>query len=161
MPKRRLPLVTGSYRDSNRHWSRQECIGWLPVRAEQPGTLTEWQLRQLPGCKPFVHVGTSVAGEGEPVFRDDPRFAELITRFAGADLPSVRAIIVVTATRVSDSCGYGVPLFDYREQRTLHTDFFGRKTDSEFGEYCERKDYVGVSLDGLPGLPLPLPPRPV
>lgn len=68
MPKRRIPLVTGSYRDSNRHWSRQECIGWMPVRAEQPGTLTEWQLRQLPGCKPFVYVGTSVAGESGPEF---------------------------------------------------------------------------------------------
>jgi hypothetical protein len=98
-------------------------------------------------------------GRGEPVFRDDPRFPTLVSRFSAADLPSVRAVVVVTPTRISDSCGYAVPMFDFREDRTLHTDFFGRKTDQEFGEYCEKKEFVGVSLDGLPGLPLPLPPR--
>lgn len=101
-----------------------------------------------------------VYGRGEPVFRDDERFPQLIKHFAGADLPSIRAIILVSATRVSDSCGYSIPLFDYVADRTLHTDFFGRKTDEEFGEYCERKEYVASSVDGLPGLPLPLPPRP-
>lgn len=101
-----------------------------------------------------------VHGRGEPVFRDDPRFAELIGHFTGAGLPSIRAIIVVTATRVSDSCGYSIPLFDFRADRSLHTDYFGRKTDEEFGEYCEKKDYVAASLDGLPALPLPLPALP-
>jgi hypothetical protein len=100
-----------------------------------------------------------VHGRGEPVFRDDPRWDGLITRFAGADGPSLRAIIVVTADRISDSCGYAVPLMEYREERTLHRDYFSRKTDEQFGAYCESKDYVGTSLDGLPALPLPLPPR--
>ena len=100
-----------------------------------------------------------VHGQGEPVFRDDSRFGELIANFPAAELASVRAIIVVRADRVSDSCGYSVPLFDFREERSLHTDFFARKSDEEFAAYCERKDYVGVSIDGLPALPLPLPPR--
>jgi hypothetical protein len=100
-----------------------------------------------------------VHGRGEPVFRDDPRWDELIARFAGADAPSLRAIIVVTAERISDSCGYAVPLMDFRAERTLHRDYFSRKTDEEFGAYCESKPYVAASLDGLPALPLPLPPR--
>jgi hypothetical protein len=100
-----------------------------------------------------------VHGTGEAIFRDDPRFADLLTHFPAANAPSLRAVILVRAKRVSDSCGYTVPLFDYREERTLHNDFFARKTDEEFAEYCEKKDYVGSSLDGLPGLPLPLPPR--
>lgn len=102
-----------------------------------------------------------VHGTGEPVFRDDPRFVELITRFAEADAPALRAIIVVTAKLISDTCGYAVPFMDYREERTLHAEHFGRKSEQEFAEYCQRKDYNAVSIDGLPALPLPLPPRPV
>ncbi|MFC6018858.1 pyridoxamine 5'-phosphate oxidase family protein [Plantactinospora solaniradicis] len=102
-----------------------------------------------------------VHGRGEPVFRDDPRWLDLIPHFPEqADAPGLRAIIVVTAERIGDSCGYSVPFMEYREERTLHSDYFGRKTDEEFAAYCERKDHVGVSLDGLPALPLPLPPLP-
>ncbi|MFG2192274.1 pyridoxamine 5'-phosphate oxidase family protein [Streptomyces sp. NPDC048639] len=100
-----------------------------------------------------------VHGRGEPVFRDDPRWGELIPRFGEADGPSARAIIVVRAERIGDSCGFAVPFMDYREERTQHAEHFGRKTDEEFAAYCERKEHVGVSLDGLPALPLPLPPR--
>lgn len=100
-----------------------------------------------------------VHGRGEPVFRDDPRWAEYIRLFADADGPSARAIIVIHAERVSDSCGFAVPFMDYREERTQHADYFGRKSDEEFVAYCEKKDHVGVSLDGLPALPLPLPAR--
>ncbi|WP_405800642.1 pyridoxamine 5'-phosphate oxidase family protein [Streptomyces sp. NBC_01506] len=100
-----------------------------------------------------------VHGRGEPVFRDDPRWAQYITHFADADGPSARAIIVVGAVRISDSCGFAVPFMEYREERTQHAQHFARKSDDEFAAYCEKKEYVGVSLDGLPALPLPLPPR--
>ncbi|WP_330176722.1 pyridoxamine 5'-phosphate oxidase family protein [Streptomyces sp. NBC_01498] len=100
-----------------------------------------------------------VHGRGEPVFRDDPRWADLVARFGDADGPSARAIILVGAVRISDSCGFAVPFLDYREERTQHAEHFGRKTDTEFAAYCEKKEYVGVSLDGLPALPLPLPAR--
>ncbi|HVK21363.1 MAG TPA: pyridoxamine 5'-phosphate oxidase family protein [Actinokineospora sp.] len=100
-----------------------------------------------------------VHGRGEPVFRDDPRWTELVGRFAEGGSPSARAVIVVTAERISDSCGFAVPRMEYQDERTLHAEYFGRKTDTEFNAYCESKDYVGVSLDGLPALPLPLPAR--
>ncbi|QUH03349.1 pyridoxamine 5'-phosphate oxidase family protein [Saccharopolyspora erythraea] len=100
-----------------------------------------------------------VHGHGEPVFRDDPRWAELVARFGDADAPGLRAIVVVRAERISDSCGFAVPFMDYREERTLHSDHFGRKTDEEFAAYCEAKEYNGTSIDGLPALPLPLPAR--
>ena len=100
-----------------------------------------------------------VHGTGVPVFRDDPRFDELIGGFGDADAPGVRAIIVVTARQISDTCGFAVPFMDYREERTLHADYFGRKSDEEFRAYCEGKDFNGVSMDGLPALPLPVPPR--
>ncbi len=103
-----------------------------------------------------------VHGRGEPVFRDDPRFAALLARFdpRAADPSGLRSIIVVTAERISDSCGYAVPFLEYREERSLHREYFGRRTDEEFAAYCERKEYNGTSIDGLPALPLPLPPLP-
>ncbi|MEV8306244.1 pyridoxamine 5'-phosphate oxidase family protein [Streptomyces flavidovirens] len=100
-----------------------------------------------------------VHGQGEAVFRDDPRWAGLITRFEDVDGPSARAIIVVHARRISDSCGFAVPFMEYREERTQHAEYFARKTDDEFAAYCAKKEYIGVSLDGLPALPLPLPAR--
>jgi Pyridoxamine 5'-phosphate oxidase len=100
-----------------------------------------------------------VHGRGEPVFRDDPRWDDLIGHFADADGPGVRAIVHIRATQISDSCGFAVPLMDYREDRTLHADFLGRKSEAEFADYCASKPFNGSSIDGLPALPLPLPNR--
>ena len=100
-----------------------------------------------------------VHGTGEPVFRDDPRFAELVAGFGGADGPALRAVVVVTAKLISDTCGFAVPLMDYRGDRTLHAEYFGRRSDEEFATYCAGKPHNVVSIDGLPALPLPLPPR--
>jgi predicted pyridoxine 5'-phosphate oxidase superfamily flavin-nucleotide-binding protein len=100
-----------------------------------------------------------VHGTGEPVFRDDPRFAELAAGFGDADGPALRAIVVVTAKLISDTCGFAVPFMDYQGERTLHEDYFARKSDEEFVAYCDKKEHVAVSIDGLPALPLPLPPR--
>ncbi|NUT93302.1 MAG: pyridoxamine 5'-phosphate oxidase family protein [Saccharothrix sp.] len=100
-----------------------------------------------------------VHGTGEPVFRDDPRFAELVAGFGEADGPAVRAVVVVTAKLISDTCGFAVPFMDYREERTLHAEHFGRKTDEQFRAYCESKPHNQASIDGLPALPLPLPER--
>lgn len=104
-----------------------------------------------------------VQGRGEPVFRDDPRYPGLLGRFdtAEASRTDVRAVVVVTAERIADTCGYAVPLMDYRGDRETHTQSFRRRDDEQFAAYCESKEHVGRSIDGLPGLPLPLPPRPV
>ncbi|MEV6952070.1 pyridoxamine 5'-phosphate oxidase family protein [Streptomyces sp. NPDC051183] len=102
-----------------------------------------------------------VHGEGEAVFRDDPRWGELVALFGDADGPSARAVIVVRARRITDVCGYAVPFMEYQGERTLHAEYFGRKTDEEFAAYCEKKEFIETSIDGLPALPLPLPPRTV
>ena len=101
-----------------------------------------------------------VHGRGEAVFRDDPRFAELLGHFPGID-PSqhgLRAVIVVHAERIRDSCGYAVPLMTYDEDRDLHGRRFSREDDDSLSAYFAKKDHIATSMDGLPGLPLPLPP---
>jgi hypothetical protein len=48
---------------------------------------------------------------------------------------------------------------EYVGERDTHADFFGRKSDEEFADYCAAKEFNPVSIDGLPGLPIPLPLR--
>ncbi|WP_338899249.1 pyridoxamine 5'-phosphate oxidase family protein [Streptomyces sp. TG1A-60] len=100
-----------------------------------------------------------VHGKGEAVFRDDPRFTDLLARFPGIDPAphGLRAIIVVRAERIRDSCGFAVPSMAYEEDRELHGRRFAREDDASLSAYFSSKEYVGTSLDGLPGLPLPLP----
>ncbi|MEU4678795.1 pyridoxamine 5'-phosphate oxidase family protein [Micromonospora sp. NPDC023737] len=103
-----------------------------------------------------------VHGRGEPVFRDDPRWRELIGHFPDID-PSVhglRAIIVVRAELIRDTCGYAVPFMTYDGDRDLHGKRFTREDDASLSDYFAGKQHVASSIDGLPGLPLPLPPTP-
>jgi hypothetical protein len=103
-----------------------------------------------------------VHGRGEPVFRDDPRWAGLLAHFPDLD-PSrhgLRAVIVVTAELIRDTCGFAVPLMGYEDDRPLHGSRFARETDASLDAYFQGKEHIARSLDGLPGLPLPLPPTP-
>ena len=101
-----------------------------------------------------------VHGRGEPVFRDDPRFGQLLTHFPDIDESrhGLRAIIVVRAELVRDTCGYAVPFMTYDEDRDLHGKRFAREDDASLNAYFTKKEHIATSLDGLPGLPLPLPP---
>ncbi|MEU6385269.1 pyridoxamine 5'-phosphate oxidase family protein [Streptomyces bauhiniae] len=104
-----------------------------------------------------------VHGRGEPVFRDDPRFGELLAAFPGIDPAphGLRAIIVVHAELVRDSCGYAVPRMAYEEDRDSHRRRFVREDDASLSAYFTSKEHIATSIDGLPGLPLPLPPSTV
>jgi hypothetical protein len=101
-----------------------------------------------------------IHGRGEPIFRDDPRWPELIAHFPDIELGAhgVRAIIVVRADLIRDTCGYAVPLMTFEDDRDLHARRFAREDDSSLNTYFASKEHVALSIDGLPGLPLPLPP---
>ncbi|MCB0696072.1 MAG: pyridoxamine 5'-phosphate oxidase family protein [Chitinophagaceae bacterium] len=62
----------------------------------------------------------------------------------------VRAYIRITTTRISDSCGYAVPLYDYKAQRDVLDKYAERKGSDGLIEYRAKKNRV--SLDGLKGL---------
>ncbi len=99
-----------------------------------------------------------VHGRGEVVLRDDPRFTALVRRFEADPADhGLRAVVVVHAERIRDTCGYAVPLMQYEGDRDLHERRFAREDDESLSRYFEGKEHVAVSLDGLPGLPLPLP----
>ncbi|MFI8292747.1 pyridoxamine 5'-phosphate oxidase family protein [Streptomyces sp. NPDC085614] len=101
-----------------------------------------------------------IHGRGEPVFRDDARWDELMAHFPAIDptLHGLRAIILVSTELIRDSCGYGVPFMSYDEDRDLHGKRFAREDDASLSAYFAKKEHISTSIDGLPGLPLPLPP---
>jgi hypothetical protein len=103
-----------------------------------------------------------VHGRGEPVFRDDPRFTELLAHFPDVDPTphGLRAIVVVRAELIRDTCGFAVPFMSYEAERPLHRQRFEREDDASLDAYFAGKEHIATSLDGLPGLPLPLPPTP-
>jgi hypothetical protein len=48
----------------------------------------------------------------------------------------------------------------YDGDRSLHASRFARETDESLDAYFQKKDDIATSIDGVPGLPLPLPPLP-
>jgi hypothetical protein len=86
-------------------------------------------------------------GTGEVIYPNDPDFAVLHKSFA--DQVGVRAIIRVTLTRISDSCGHGVPLMDYVEDRRLIEKWSSTKGPEGLAEYRAAKN--NASIDGIPG----------
>jgi len=64
---------------------------------------------------------------------------------------SVRSVIVVDVTRIHDSCGFGVPLYDFRGQRSQYSDWVKKKEAAE-GLVDYQKQKNAASIDGLAGL---------
>jgi hypothetical protein len=60
-----------------------------------------------------------------------------------------RAIIKIAVTRISDSCGYGVPHYNYIGERSSHKNMMSKISNAELEGY---RDGNALSLDGLPGL---------
>ncbi|HVQ88883.1 MAG TPA: pyridoxamine 5'-phosphate oxidase family protein [Actinomycetes bacterium] len=90
-------------------------------------------------------------GRGRVVTPGDDEWAGLFDRFP--DRPGARAIVVVDVTRISDSCGQAVPLYDYVADRDLLYRWAERKSDEQLDEYHRTRN--ATSIDGLPGLPAP------
>ena len=88
-------------------------------------------------------------GRGESVLPDDPRFPSLLARFS--ERPGVRSVVLVSLERVSDSCGFGVPVYAYRQERDDLVRWAERKGPGELDRY--RHDKNAASIDGLPALP--------
>lgn len=87
-------------------------------------------------------------GVGDVVEPSDEEFAGLRERFD--DYAGVRAIIRVRASRISDSCGYGVPLYDFKGERDQLQRWAESKGEDGVAKY--QRENNAESLDGLPSL---------
>ena len=87
-------------------------------------------------------------GTGTVLEPHEAGFDELLAGFA--PMPAARNIIVIEVDRIMKSCGYGVPLYEFKDQRPSLPNYFAKKSEGEIWTY--RKERNSKSLDGLPGL---------
>lgn len=85
-------------------------------------------------------------GRGRFVTLYDDDFAALMQHFT--ETRGARAVVAVDVERVSDSCGYGVPLLDYVGERDLLPAHMARKGLDGQADYRRAKNVR--SIDGLP-----------
>jgi len=98
-------------------------------------------------------------GRAEVLGASDVRFEELLERtgFPDQEVPELRrAIVLVHVTRVADSCGYGVPLMEYRGRRPHQDAWAAKKLRVGGGRALEdyQREKNGRSIDGLPAVDL-------
>ena len=94
-------------------------------------------------------------GRGKSVPYDDPRFEEQLASapFEDASIPEARrSIVVVEVERISDSCGYGVPLMSFEGLREHHALSSAKRvrTMGVDGYRDHQRTRGARSLDGLP-----------
>lgn len=87
-------------------------------------------------------------GNGRVVEPEEPGFPALAANFPAHD--SIRSIVMVNITRVTDSCGYGVPRFKYEGERDQLAAWARKQGPDGLAAYRERKNKH--SIDGLPGI---------
>lgn len=88
-------------------------------------------------------------GRGRVVLPGEAGFDDLLGRFSAH--PGIRSVIVVEVSRVSDSCGYGVPTMAYQQDREILGLGAAKKGEEAMGAY--RRERNATSIDGLPGYP--------
>ncbi len=87
-------------------------------------------------------------GRGRAVERNDSdwcRFDGLFPHYAGT-----RSVMVVEVERIADSCGFGVPRYNYLGERSQLIDYAEKSGPEELTQYMAENNRE--SIDGLPGL---------
>ena len=88
-------------------------------------------------------------GRGTVLTPGDSAFADLRPAF-GPERPGERSIVHVEVTRVSDSCGFGVPRYDFAGDRDQLSKWAQAKGEAWLAEYRAAKN--ATSVEGLPGM---------
>ena len=87
-------------------------------------------------------------GKGTVITPNSPEFEAAEKLFP--ENPGTRALIRIAVTRVSTSCGYGVPFMEFRGHRDTLDKYFAAKGPEKTREYWREKN--SRSIDGLPAL---------
>jgi hypothetical protein len=87
-------------------------------------------------------------GHGTAIERDHPEFSTLLANFPPQ--PVCRNIIRISIKRISDSCGWGVPRYDYLGQRDEIAQAVAGKTPEQLRAKAAKQNRQ--SIDGLEGL---------
>jgi len=87
-----------------------------------------------------------IYGRGRIVRPRDAQWQELHAHFA--PLPGERQIIVLDIESIMTTCGFGVPLYEYKGQRELLPEFSCKMGEERLDEYRRQRNQQ--SIDGLP-----------
>jgi hypothetical protein len=87
-------------------------------------------------------------GQAQVITPRAAEWAPLMSQFP--EFPSARAIICADITRVSDSCGYSVPRYDFKQDRDTMARWVENKGVAALPAYRRQKNLK--SIDGLPAL---------
>lgn len=92
-------------------------------------------------------------GRGRVAMRGGDEYRSLLAaHFSGAEPAGARQIIVLDIDLVLTSCGYGVPVMRFEEERPSLTRWAESKGEDGLKAY--RREHNAASMDGLPtGLP--------
>lgn len=94
-------------------------------------------------------------GQGRVVSEDDPEFAALLPEFPldESQIPLARGMVIIDVTRISDSCGFGVPRMEVVSERDQLLRW-SQNQQTKNGEAWKAR-YMAAnnaqSIDGLPG----------
>jgi Pyridoxamine 5'-phosphate oxidase len=87
-------------------------------------------------------------GKGDVVVPGDAGFLDLASRFP--ERRGARGIVRVALERIATSCGYSIPLMEFRGDRDVLDAWAAKKSDDELTRY--RKEKNSRSIDGIAGL---------
>ena len=93
-------------------------------------------------------------GRGTAVEPHAPEFNGLLQKFP--PMPAARNIILIDVDRIIDSCGYGVPLYEFKSHRDSLPNYFAKQSEDDILAYRQNRN--SESLDGLPGLSIAVDP---
>jgi len=85
-------------------------------------------------------------GRGEVVHRNSENWKELAANFD--DFAGTRQIIVLHVESLQTSCGFAIPLYEFKEDRTMLIDWAENKGEDGIEKYWRDKNQT--SIDGLP-----------
>ena len=85
-------------------------------------------------------------GQGQSLMRGTHDYAALLPHFE--EVPGARQIVRLTVDLVQTSCGLGVPLFDYKEERGSLVRYWTAQGINNLRKYWGLKNMR--SIDGLP-----------
>ena len=85
-------------------------------------------------------------GTGQVVSPNSPDWDEMLQHFE--QVPGIRQIIVLNIESAQTSFGYGVPLYEFQQERETLVEWAEKKGDSGIRQYWKTKNQA--SIDGLP-----------
>lgn len=95
------------------------------------------------GPKPMIF---RMYGKGRVILPDTPDWEVYAPHFQ--IYPSTRQLVILDIELIQTSCGFGVPIYDYVGERSIHFEWAETKGEDGLVEYIKEKNLV--SLDGLP-----------